>query len=768
MRIAIVGGGIGGLAAALHLLREDFDVQVYEQASRIGEIGAGIQISPNASRLLIRLGLKPALDAAGVRPQWVHQRRWDDGRTLQRAPVGAAVEQAFGAPYYHVHRGDLAELLGAAVPAERLHLGHRLAGLEQDGDRVRARFDNGVVVEADLLIGADGIHSRVRHLLFGPERPRFTGCVAWRGLVPAERIRHLDIEVASHNWMGPDAHVVHYWVGAGRYMNVVCVREHGEWTGESWTDPGDVADLLARFAGWHPTVRGLIAAFPETFLWALHDRAPLPHWSAGRVTLLGDACHPMLPMMAQGAAQAIEDGATLAALLRDRPSDVAGALAAYEALHKPRASRLQEASAANRTRFHLPDGPEQERRDAALAAAGDRSIANIGWLYGHDAAAVDAALSVPREHLPRGEDFLLYPPSLQPWAYRIVDRLFAHRVIRRGPVARDLPRGREIAPRCEVAGRSLDVAALMDRNVLAGLLVIRRGQVVLERYGLGLQPHDRWSTMSMVKSMTAVLVGAAIRDGAIGSIDDPLTRHLPELAGTAYDGVTLRHVMTMSSGVRWNEDYTDRDSDVNRYSKSLADKVPGGVLGLMAGLPRAAPPGSTFLYNSGDTYLLGAALTRAVGRPLADYMSEKIWQPAGMERDAFYTLESAGGQEIGGSRAGMTLRDLGRFGLFVLNDGVIDGRRVLPEGWIAASATPAFAVEAPAVPDITHYGYSWWLGDGVMAALGHAGQRLDVFRGEDLVVVTLGAFPQPPFQPPGDHNRRAEVALFTKAVRSLS
>ncbi|MDP2334316.1 MAG: serine hydrolase [Reyranella sp.] len=358
------------------------------------------------------------------------------------------------------------------------------------------------------------------------------------------------------------------------------------------------------------------------------------------------------------------------------------------------------------------------------------------------------------------------PPSIQPYAYRIVDRLFAHRVIRRGPAPRELPRGPEIDPRYAVDGREHDVASFMDRNVIAGILVIRHGKVVLERYGLGLQEHDRWSTMSTVKSMTAMLVGAAVRDGAIGSIDDPLTRYLPSLRQSAYEGVTLRHVMTMSSGVRWTEIYPDRNSDVNRYSKSLADKVPGGVLKLMASLPRAAAPGTTFLYNSGDTYLLGAALTESVGKPLADYMSEKVWQPAGMECDAFYTLESDGGQEIGGSRAGMVLRDFGRFAEFVRNDGVIDGKRVLPESWVETAATPAFKLETPPVVDITHYGYSWWLGDGVMAALGHAGQRIDIFRDEGLVVVTLAAFPQPPYVPATDPNRRNEVAAFTQAVRT--
>lgn len=399
LSVAVIGGGIGGLAAALAMLRAGLDVHVYEQAPRITEIGAGIQISPNASRLLHRLGVRPAMDRVGVFPRGVHQRRWDDGRTLQRAPLGPEVEAAFGAPYYHFHRADLANLLADAMPPQRVHTGHKLVGLEPRGERVAARFDNGASIEVDALIGADGIHSRVRAAVFGPEKPRFTGCVAWRGLVPAERIRHLDIEVVSHNWMGPAAHVVHYWVAGGRMMNVVCVVERGDWTQESWTDRGEVADVLARYEGWHPMVRGLIAAFPETYIWALHDRDELPRWSDGRVTLLGDACHPMLPMMAQGAAQAIEDGAALASLLAATPDDVPGALKRYETVRKPRASRLQALSRANRTRFHLADGPEQAKRDETMRNAGDRSLAAIGWLYEHDAGSAGVSPALPgRSH----------------------------------------------------------------------------------------------------------------------------------------------------------------------------------------------------------------------------------------------------------------------------------------------------------------------------------------------------------------------------------
>ena len=308
LSVAVVAGGIGGLAAALSLQRVGFDVQVFEQAVALGEIGAGIQITPNASRVLHRLGLAEALDRTGVRPVAAHRRRWDDGRTLQRLPLGETVEAAFGPPYYHFHRADLLKVLAGALPSNRVHLGHRLTQFIDDGDRVELQFANGTRIAVDVLVGADGIHSTVRGALFGPERPRFTGCIACRGLVPCKRLAHLGLEVVSSSWVGPGGHVVHYFVAGGQLVNFVAVKERETWTRESWTDHGEVSDALAAFQGWHPQVHAFIGAVDETFIWALFDRAPLEHWSIGRVTLLGDACQAMLPFMAQGAAQAIEDG----------------------------------------------------------------------------------------------------------------------------------------------------------------------------------------------------------------------------------------------------------------------------------------------------------------------------------------------------------------------------------------------------------------------------------------------------------------------------
>jgi salicylate hydroxylase len=387
--VGVVGGGIGGLAAALSLLRAGFDVHVYEQAAALGEVGAGVQVSPNASRVLHRLGLAAELARTGVKPLAWHQRRWDDGRTLLLSPLAEPLEATFGFPHYQIHRADLLAALAAAIPAERIHLGYRLTEVTDHGDRVEAHFAGGARIAVDVLVGADGIHSVVRGVLFGAEEPRFTGCVAYRGLVPAERLRDLELEVTAQVWMGPGRHFVHYFVSGRRLVNFVAIVEQERWTRESWTARGDLADAQAAFEGWHPQVRTILGSVDETFIWGLFDRRPLERWSVGRVTLLGDACHPMLPFMAQGAAQAIEDGATLTACLARAESDIPAALRQYEQLRLPRASRVQAMSTANKTRFHLPDGPQQRERDRQMATAStDWSFQAVGWIYEHDASVL--------------------------------------------------------------------------------------------------------------------------------------------------------------------------------------------------------------------------------------------------------------------------------------------------------------------------------------------------------------------------------------------
>jgi 2-polyprenyl-6-methoxyphenol hydroxylase-like FAD-dependent oxidoreductase len=389
LKIAVIGGGIGGLAAALGLRQAGFEVDVYEQAPELTEVGGGINMGPNAVRVLYRLGLRKGLDDEGVRPVGSHQRRWQDGRTLQRAALNPLCEQLYGAPHITIHRADLLSVIAAGFPAERVHLGHRLVGLADRGDGAEAWFDNGASIRADVLVGADGIHSAVRAALFGQEEPQFAGCVAYRGLVPVERITDLGLERGSQSWVGPGAHLVHYFVSRGRLLNFVGWTEHDVWNREDWTDRATIERALAAFEGWHPQVRRIIAAAETCFIWALFDRDPLPRWSVGRATLLGDACHPMYPFMGQGAAQAIEDGAALAACLAAGADDPATALVRYERLRLPRVTRLQRMSRANKYRFHMRDGPEQEGRDAEWARAADRSPEALHWLFEHDPAAID-------------------------------------------------------------------------------------------------------------------------------------------------------------------------------------------------------------------------------------------------------------------------------------------------------------------------------------------------------------------------------------------
>jgi salicylate hydroxylase len=387
MKVAIIGGGIGGLTTAISLLQAGFDVQVYEQTRLLSEVGAGINIGPNASRILIRLGLGEECAKVAYRSPFFHQRRWDDGRTLTKTPLGDTIEQEFGAPHYIFHRGELHSMLAKAVPAERVHLAHRCIGIEQGADKVQARFDNGVEIEADVLIAADGIFSAVRKALLGPERPRFA-CRAYRGLIPAEKVR--DIPPESTAFLGPTRHFIHYYVSGGRMLNFVGHVEQEDWISESWTEPGRVSDLRAAYEGWHPQVHRVIDAVDETFIWAVLDRPPISRWTYGRVTMLGDASHPMIPFMGQGGAQAIEDAAAITACLLKCGDDAKAALALFEQVRMERATAIQNGSWANKTRFHMPDGPDQVERDALMAKGmTDWSYRAVAWVYGHDAGRLD-------------------------------------------------------------------------------------------------------------------------------------------------------------------------------------------------------------------------------------------------------------------------------------------------------------------------------------------------------------------------------------------
>ncbi len=388
LRVGIIGAGIGGLSAALALRQAGFSVEIYEQAAELTEVGGGINLGPNAVRVLRRVGLGPGLDRDGVRPLVTHQRRWQDGRTLQKSPLNPLCEQLFGAPHMTIHRRDLLAVIASGLPSEHVHLGHRIAGFAEQGDAVEVWFDNGACTSFDVLVGADGIRSTVRAQMFGDEAPVFAGCVAYRGLVPSKRIASLGLEPGNQAWVGPGAHLVHYFVSRGRLLNFVGWTEHDTWNREDWTDRATIGRALAAFDGWHPQIRHIIGAAETCFIWALFDRDPLPRWSVGRTTLLGDACHPMYPFMGQGAAQAIEDGAALAACLAAGSDDPVAALQRYERRRIPRVSRLQAMSRANKARFHMPDGPEQQARDAEWARVGDRAPDNLRWLYDHDPAAL--------------------------------------------------------------------------------------------------------------------------------------------------------------------------------------------------------------------------------------------------------------------------------------------------------------------------------------------------------------------------------------------
>jgi len=309
-------------------------------------------------------------------------RRWQDGSVLSAEDLATKCADWYGERTYTAHRADLLDVIRRAVPAQDVRLGQRCVEVGLRGPRHRLRFSGGETAEADVVIGADGIHSLVRAALTEPVPPAYSGLCAFRALVPAEDAPAFARRPAQTLWVGPGHHLVHYPISAGKYVNLVAFAPAGDYTTESWTATATVAELLAEFAGWDERLTRLIRAAGTPGRWALLDRAPLPWWTRGTVTLLGDAAHPMFPFFAQGAAQAIEDGATLARCLAANPADPAAALRRYEELRIPRTTRLQEVSRARAHVNHLPDGPEQRARDASFSVTDP--LAASAWIYAHD------------------------------------------------------------------------------------------------------------------------------------------------------------------------------------------------------------------------------------------------------------------------------------------------------------------------------------------------------------------------------------------------
>jgi salicylate hydroxylase len=365
MKVAIVGGGVGGLTAALALTRKGIEVEVFEQTPAVTPVGASLQLGPNALRLLDDLGLMPELRRIGVLPDAVDLVRWDDGSLLHRTPLGPAMEDHFGAPQLDFFRPDLHAVLVEALPPGALRLGARVLRVEQDRHGVRLTVEAGASVRADLAVAADGMRSPLRQQLAGADDPVFSGTVVYRGVARRDDVADLHPEHVNYYWLGPYRHGVSYWISGGALLAVNCAVQDAEWSRESWTLEAPVEEALRSFEGWHEPLLERMRRCPVLLRGAVFVRRPLAHWSYGLVTLLGDAAHAMEPFQAQGAAQAVEDAYVLAECLAADGADPAGALRRYEAIRMARAEELQTSSSMAANVFYLPDGDEQRARDAA-------------------------------------------------------------------------------------------------------------------------------------------------------------------------------------------------------------------------------------------------------------------------------------------------------------------------------------------------------------------------------------------------------------------
>ena len=358
------------------------------------------------------------------------------------------------------------------------------------------------------------------------------------------------------------------------------------------------------------------------------------------------------------------------------------------------------------------------------------------------AAVATSALAVETKPPPMGASILMWTPQQQEDGYRAMETLTAHKVVKRGTKVSPLPTGKALpATTVAIGGKTLSLDDYMAAYRISGLLVIQNGKVRLEKYGLNRKPNDRWTSFSVAKSVTSTLVGAAIQDGYIKSLDEPVTTYIPELKGGGYEGVSVRQLITMSSGVKWNEDYTDLNSDVAKVGSSILEPGVNPVVSYMRKLPREVTPGTRFHYSTGETDLVGILVSNAVGKPLSQYLSEKLWAPYGMEQDAIW-VEDVAGHERGGCCLSITLRDYGRIGMFILGGGKAGGKQVVPVGW-TKDATRQHLPLSAAHPEYGGYGYFWWIKPGgePYEALGIFGQSITTFPKDKLIIVTNSAWP---------------------------
>jgi len=390
-RVLIAGAGIGGLTTALACLRRGMDVEVFEQAPVLGEVGAGIQIGPTGLRVLAALGLEEALRECWFVPEMREMRVWNTGYCASTPAPTSRLIDLYGFPNVMLHRADLHEILVEAIRAiapNSIHTNARAMRFEQTASNVTLLLESGESVTGDILVGADGLHSNVRKQLFGVSKPHFTGCIAWRGIVPSEKVSPALRIKCSQNWMGTDGHFVVYPIRGGKFINIVGHIERDDWQVESWTEQGTHEEIAADFKGWHPDILALIASIETPFKWAMFLHSPLGTWSEGRVTLLGDSCHPTLPYLASGANMAIEDGMVLARCLEATPDDIEGALKRYEAMRIPRTTKIVNESAANQHRFHHQDLASAATASAYIEGVAAAQLNLRDWVFDYDATSV--------------------------------------------------------------------------------------------------------------------------------------------------------------------------------------------------------------------------------------------------------------------------------------------------------------------------------------------------------------------------------------------